>query len=219
MERSSSDHCHRQWSHFSLKITGWIVTIDAMGCQKAIAHTIRDEKADYVLCLKENQGNVLQYVQYRFVYADQVSFHNMVHDYHETTNKGHGRIEVRRCWAVADPTAFEYIRHYEGWADLSTIARVQWERQLADQIEQETAYYISSLPPQAQLILHATRQHWAIENTLHSVLDGYLPGRRARIRKGNSPQNMAVLRHMALNIIKQDTSKGSVRQKRYRAAL
>jgi predicted transposase YbfD/YdcC len=202
-----------------LSITGCIVTIDAMGCQKAIAQAIRDAKADYVLRVKDNQGHLLQDVQDWFGYADQVNFHNMVHDYHQTINKGHGRIEIRRCWVVADPLAFDYIRQYEGWADLQTFVRVQRERRFPHKVEQETAYYISSLPPLAPLILEAARQHWAVENSLHWVLDVIFREDEARIRRNNSPQNMALLRHLALNIIKQDASPGSLRQKRYRATL
>ena len=202
-----------------LSINGCIVTIDAMGCQKRIAQKIRDNHADYVLCLKGNQGQLLQDVQEWFAYADQVAFQGMAHDYHETVNKAHGRLERRRCWAVADPVAFEYIRHYEGWADLHTIVRVERERRFADHIEQETAYFISSLAPVAPRILEATRLHWAVENCFHWVLDVTFHDDASRIRKDNSPQNMAVLRTLALNILKQDTSKASLKQKRYRVAL
>lgn len=142
-----------------LNISGCIVTIDAMGCQKAIAQSIRDEKADYVLRVKDNQGHLLQAIEDWFAYADQVQFQKMTHDFHETINKGHGRIEIRRCWVVADALAFDYIRQYEGWADLQTIVRVQRERHFPQKVERETAYYISSLPPRAPLILHATRSH------------------------------------------------------------
>lgn len=202
-----------------LNVTGCIVTIDAMGCQKKIAQKIRDEKADYVLCLKENQANFLNDVQNWFAHADQVAFQGMQHDYAETVNKGHGRIEVRRCWTVTDPVAFDYIRHYEGWTDLQTIARVQRQRHLNDTLQQETTYYISSLPSNAALILSAIRSHWSIENSLHWVLDVVFREDAGRIRKENSPQNMALLRKIALNILKQDSSKGSLKQKRYRAAL
>jgi predicted transposase YbfD/YdcC len=202
-----------------LNVTGCIVTIDAMGCQKKIAQKIRDEKADYVLCLKDNQANFLQDVHDWFAHADQVKFQGMTHDYYQTVNKGHGRIDIRRCWTVADPIAFEYIRHYEGWADLQTIVRVQRERHLNDKVQQETSYYISSLPAQASLILNAIRCHWRIENNLHWVLDVVFREDDSRIHKENSSQNMAVLRHIALNILKQDPSKGSLKQKRYRATL
>ncbi len=202
-----------------LNITGCIVTLDAMGCQKTIAQTIRDEQADYVLRVKDNQGHLHQDLEDWFAYADQVQFQDMQHDYHQTVNKGHGRIEIRRCWTIADPVALAHIRHAEDWADLHTLVRVQRERRLPDKVEQQTAYYISSLPPNAHHILEAIRQHWAVENALHWVMDVTFREDDSRIRQHNSPQNSAVLRHIALNILKQDTSKGSLKQKRYRAAL
>jgi predicted transposase YbfD/YdcC len=202
-----------------LDVAGCIVTIDAMGCQTTIAQTIRDEKADYVLRVKDNQGNLHQDLQDWFAYADQVQFANMQHSYYETVNKAHGRIELRRCWALTDAVAFEYIRHYDGWADLQTIVRVQRERRFSHKVQRETAYYISSLPPQASLLLKAIRSHWGIENSFHWVLDMIFAEDNCRIRTGESPQNMAVLRHLALNILKKDLSKGSLRQKRYKAAL
>jgi predicted transposase YbfD/YdcC len=202
-----------------LNISGCIVTIDAMGCQQSIAQTIRDEKADYVLRVKDNQGHLHQDLADWFAYADDVQFQGMTLDYHETINKRHGRIEIRRCWTIADPVAFEHIRHYDGWADLQAIVRVQRERRLPDKVEQATAYYISSLPPNAQQLLAAIRQHWQVENALHWVLDVTFREDDSRIRKDNSPQNFAVLRHIALNMLKRDPSKGSLKQKRYRAAL
>lgn len=202
-----------------LDVTGCIVTIDAMGCQKTIAQTIRNEKADYVLRVKDNQGHLYQDLQDWFAYADQVHFQDMQHDYHQVVNKGHGRIEIRRCWTIADPVAFEHIRHYEGWADLQTIVRVQRERRPPGKVTLDIAYYISSLPPKARPLLDATRHHWAVENALHWVLDVTFHEDDSRIRKANGPQNFGVLRHIALNILKQDASKMSLKQKRYRAAL
>jgi predicted transposase YbfD/YdcC len=202
-----------------LDVSDCVVTIDAMGCQKSIAQTIRDEKADYVLRVKENQANLYQDIADWFAYADQTAFAQMNSHYYETVNKGHGRIDIRRCWAIADELAFEHIRHYDGWADLRTIVRIERERRLAHKTETETAYYISSLPNDAQHLLAVTRAHWAIENSFHWVLDVTFGEDMSRIRVGNSPQNMAVLRHLALNILKTDTSKGSLRNKRYKAAL
>jgi predicted transposase YbfD/YdcC len=125
-----------------LNVSGCIVTIDAMGCQKKIAQKIRDRKADYILSLKDNQGKLLQDVQDWFAYADQVGFDGMIHDYQRTVDKGHGRIEIRECWIVADPLAFEHIRHYDGWADLPSIIRVRREHRLQGKVEQETVYSI-----------------------------------------------------------------------------
>lgn len=134
-------------------------------------------------------------------------------------NKGHGRIEIRRCWAISDRLAFDYIRHLQGWADLQTIVPVQRERRLADKTQLETAYYISSLPADAELLLMATRYHWAVENSLHWVLDVVFREDDARVRIGYAAQNMAILRQLALNILKKDPSKGSLRTKRYKSAL
>jgi predicted transposase YbfD/YdcC len=202
-----------------LNVAGCIVTLDAMGAQTRIAQAIREEKADYVLRVKANQGKLHQDIEDWFAYADQVQFADMAHSYAETVNKGHGRIEIRRCWAISDPLAFEYIRNYDGWTDLQTIVRIQRERRLRDKTEQETAYYISSLPNDAEQLLMATRYHWAVENSLHWVLDVIFREDDARIRVGHAAQNMAILRQLALNILKKDTSKGSLRTKRYKSTL
>ena len=142
-----------------LRIKGCIVTIDAMGCQKQIAQKIRDKQADYVLAVKDNQKQLHQDIQQWFTYTDQVGFDALDHDYFRTVNKSHGRIEIRQCWVISDPLAFDYIRHYEGWADISAIVCVQRERRLADRVERSRAYYISSLLASAKTLLNATRQH------------------------------------------------------------
>jgi len=202
-----------------LNVAGCIVTLDAMGAQTEIARTIRDEKADYVLRVKDNQGRLHQDIQDWFMHADHIQFADMAYCYAESVNKGHGRIEIRRCWAIDDPLAFDYIRHYQGWKDLHSIVRVQRERRLADKTERETAFYISSLAADAELLLAATRYHWAVENSLHWVLDVIFREDDARVRVGHAAHNMAILRQLALNIIKKDPSKGSIRTKRYRSAL
>jgi len=202
-----------------LYVTGCIVTIDAMGCQKKIADKIVRQQADYVLSVKDNQKKLHQDLQDWFAYADQVQFKDMSYDYHKMVSKGHGRLEIRECWVIDDPIAFEHIRHYDGWTGLTSIVRVQRERRIKGDSQQETAYYITSLDPDAERILNATRQHWSIENQLHWVMDVTFNEDQMRTRQGNSPQNLIVLRNIALNILKQDTSKGSLRQKRYRAAL
>lgn len=202
-----------------LDVSGCIVTLDAMGCQTKIAQTIRDEKADYILRVKDNQSTLKQDLEDWFAYAEQQQFKGMPMDFHQTTHKTNGRMEIRRCWVVDDPMAFEYIRHYVGWADLHSIIRIQRERRELGSIAHETAYYISSLSGSASLILEATQHHWAIENSFHWVLDVTFGEDASRIRMGESSQNMAVLRTLALNILKQDLSHSSLKQKRFRAAL
>lgn len=195
------------------------MTIDAIGTQKTIAQSIRDEKADYLLSVKGNQSNLQQDLVDWFAYGDKVGFSKLKHSYHETVNKDHERIEIRRCWAISDPLAFEYIRHYQAWPELKTIVRVYRERRIAEKIEAETAYYISSLEAGAAQLLDITRSHWSIENSLHWVLDLTFREDESRMRLGNSPQNMNLLRQLALNILKRSSAKGSLRQKRYRAAF
>jgi len=202
-----------------LNVSGCIVTIDAMGCQKDIAKTIRDEKADYILRVKDNQSHLKQDIEDWFAYGDKRQFTEMQMDFHQTIHKTSGRIEIRRCWAVSDPLAFEHIRHYDGWADLNCIVRVRRERRVGEKVSHETAYYISSLPADATQLLQAIQHHWAIENSFHWVMDVTFAEDYSRIRTEDSAENMAVLRSLALNLLKRDTSKSSLRQKRFRAAM
>ncbi len=121
--------------------------------------------------------------------------------YHETINKAHGRVEIRRCWPIADPLAFEFIRYYQGWTDLTTLVRLERQRRLPDKVERESASYISSLPNDAARLLASTRAHWVMDVIVHE--------HDFRIRLRNSPQNMAILRHLTPNILKAHTSKVS----------
>jgi predicted transposase YbfD/YdcC len=202
-----------------LNVSGCIVTIDAMGCQKDIAKTIRDEKADYILRVKDNQSHLKQDIEDWFAYGDKRQFTEMQMDFHQTIHKPSGRIEIRHCWAVSDPLAFEHIRHYDGWTDLNCIVRVRRERRVGEKVSHETAYYISSLPADATQLLQAIQHHWAIENSFHWVMDVTFAEDYSRIRTEDSAENMAVLRSLALNLLKRDTSRSSLRQKRFRAAM
>jgi predicted transposase YbfD/YdcC len=203
----------------TLNLVDCIVTIDAIGCQKEIARTILDRKADYVLAVKDNQANLRQDLEDWFVHAQQSQFESMIHDFHQTINKTSGRIEIRRCWAIADPLAFEYIRHHQGWPGLHTIVMVERERRHIDRVQHELSFFISSLPPDAQRLLQCIRDHWSIENTCHWTLDVIFNEDASRVRIGHGPQNFAIIRHFALNLLKHDSSKGSLNQKRLRAAL
>lgn len=201
-----------------LDVRGCVVTIDAMGTQKKIAEQIRQQQADYVLALKDNQGRLYDMVRDVFAYGDNVAFAQMNVQTHQTINKLHGRIEVRRCQALSDSHLLATFQS-EGWTDLTSVGRILRERRFPDHVETETVYFISSLPNDANRLLSAVRSHWTVENQLHWVLDVQFHEDDARIRAGDGAENMAVVRHMALNILKRDTSKGSVRVKRYRAAM
>ncbi len=185
-----------------LDIAGCIITIDAMGCQKKISEKIIDQDADYVLALKENQGNLYDDVQVLFNYAEETEFVDC--DYHKTVEKSHGRIDIRECWTLSNPDYLFYLRNRSDWANLQTLVMVKRERRLGNKIETEVKYYISSLVRGAQHMLDAVRGHWGIENQLHWVLDIAFREDESRLRKGNGAQNFAVLRHIALNLLKQE---------------
>jgi predicted transposase YbfD/YdcC len=154
-----------------------------------------------------------------FDWALKSDFKGMTYAYDQTVKGGHGRLEIRRCWAIADPVAFEHIRHYDGWAGLQSIVMVQRERRLAQTTQSETVYYISSLPADAKRLLAATRAHWSVENTCHWTLDVTFREDDARARLGDSAENLAVVRHVALNLLKQHPAKLSLNRKRFQAAL
>jgi len=201
-----------------LALNGCIVTIDAMGCQKEIARTICDQQADYVLALKENQEHLYQDTVDLFDHVEQIPSHRLTTDYVKTTEMGHGRFEVRECWTITDPNGFPYFRTSQQWTQLQTLVKIRRERHLPDKTTVETHYYISSLPGAAAPLLNAVRAHWDIENGLHWVLDIAFREDDQRVRVGNSPQNFAVLRHIALNLLKHETSLNvGIKVKRKRA--
>jgi predicted transposase YbfD/YdcC len=121
-------------------------------------------------------------------------------------NKGHGRIETHESWALSDPDILTYINDYKQWPGLHSLVKVTCDRQINGQSTQATRYFITSLPPVASHLLAAVRTHWPIENSLHWVLDLAFREDANRSRKDNAPQNLAVLHHIALNLLKQETS-------------
>jgi predicted transposase YbfD/YdcC len=189
-----------------LNLKGCIVTIDAMGTQRAIAGQIIEQEADYILSLKGNQGHLHEDIIEIFSYAQERNFEGMTSDYCHTLNKGHGRIEIRECWTLSQLDSFAYIRHLEAWPGLQTAVMLRRERRIGDQREVEDVYYISSLPPSASPILEAVRDHWKIENGLHWVLDIAFREDESRIRKGFADQNFSLLRQLALSLLKQEPS-------------
>lgn len=202
-----------------LDLSGCIVTIDAIGTQTEIAQQIVDQGGDYLLPVKENQKQLYEDVQLFFKLAQQNEFAKVTHTYHRTANGGHGRIEVRQCWAISGADSLSFLRGEDRWPRLQCIVMIQSERRLFGKVEQQTNYFITSLPNDAQTILEAKRSHWGIENGLHWVLDVSFREDDSRVRQGNADQNLAILRHMALNLLKQErTAKGGIKAKRLQAA-
>lgn len=198
-----------------LEVSGCIVTIDAIGCQKSIVQLLTERGADYVLALKRNQIQLHNDVEQMFKGEQEHEFVHLPHDYHQTVEKGHGRIELRRCWATASPEYLDYVNPDKEWTQLQSLVMVECERRLPDHTSYETRYFISSLPPNAKQLLDATRGHWGIENSVHWVLDIAFREDESRIRLGNAQHNLAIVRRMALNLLRHEkTAKVGIAAKR-----
>ena len=201
-----------------LDLTGCIVTIDAMGCQKEIAREIVESQADYLLAVKENQGQLHQDVRDLFEGAQRFDFQGVPYDFARTVNKNHGRLETRQCWVITDPDCLDYLQNRQQWAKLNAVVKVTAQRRTATETTVHSRYYISSLAGQAKTLLAATRGHWGIENSLHWSLDVTFREDQSRVRKDHGPQNLAVLRQIALNLLKQEaTLKRGIQGKRLKA--
>jgi predicted transposase YbfD/YdcC len=206
-----------------LDVTGCIVSVDALNCQKKTARQIVKQGGDYLLAVKDNQRHMREDVQNLFAWAADGKFAEMVHDQHTTIGKGHGRVETRTCTTISDPECLAMLGHLEAWENLRTVVQVHAKRQIGDAISEEERYYLSSLPADlpdlAARALEASRHHWGIENELHWVLDMTFGEDYSRTRTGNGAENLAVLRHFALNLIRREKSSGlSVRARRLKAS-
>jgi predicted transposase YbfD/YdcC len=202
-----------------LDLTGCIITIDAIGTQINIAQQIVDQGGDYLLSVKKNQKQLYEDIKLFFKLAQENEFAKVAHTYHRTTNGGHGRVEIRQCWGISGAESLAFLRGEAKWPRLKTIVMMQFERRIKRKITRQTHYFITSMANDAQIILAAKRDHWGIENGLHWVLDVAFREDDCRVRKGNAAQNLAILRHMALNLLKQEkTAKGGIKAKRLQAA-
>jgi predicted transposase YbfD/YdcC len=198
-----------------LDLAGATVTIDAMGCQKAIAQDITDQGADYVLALKENHPTLYDDVTVFFDEAQTTEFAEIEHAYQETVDGDHGRIETRRYWITSD---IEWLGAKGSWANLQSLGMVESHRDLGDKVETETRYFLTSLPCDGVRFAHAVRQHWGIENSLHWVLDVSFDEDACRIRKDQGAQTFSVLRHIALNLLRRESHhKRGIKARRKRA--
>lgn len=196
-----------------LRLENCIVTIDAMGCQTAIAATIQARGGDYVLALKSNHGTLHELVALHF--AGQAAPDTAGLATVRTVDKQHGRLEIRTCMVDDDPAVLAWLDPNGVWSGLRSIAMVRAERRIGATCTTETRYYLSSLPGDAAHVAHAVRAHWSIENRLHWVLDMAFREDESRVRTGNAAENLAVLRHIALNLLRRETSaKVGVKAKR-----
>ena len=201
-----------------LDLTGGIVTIDAMGCQKEIAQSILEQGADYVLAVNQNQGRLHENLRYLFEEAEATGFEGVPHDYATTLNKGHGRLERRECWAITDTDCLDYLSTGKEWPGLRSVVKVVGRREAETGITVQPRYFISSLDLSAAEMLTSIRAHWSIENSLHWSPDVTFHEYQSRVRKDHSPQNFATLRNISHNMLERETSlKAGIQGKRLQA--
>ena len=213
----------------TLTLKGCIVTIDAIGCQTEIAQKIADQGGDYLLAVKDNQGNLANALRDFFGDADAGGFGVLPVSRYETVEKNHGRIEIRRALWVSDLNWLDRpIRQH--WPKLAGVGMLERTRAINGKTSTERAFYIGSKGiADAQTFANAARSHWGIENSLHWVLDVTFREDDCRVRKGHAPQNLSALRKFALSLLRQDTQypRRSLRSRRktadripdYRASL
>jgi predicted transposase YbfD/YdcC len=190
-----------------LELSGCIVTVDALNCQKATAQQIIAQGADYILAVKDNQPTLAQDIAELFATAAQDGPAATVVDRASSVGKGHGRLEERHCALILDQDYLFYLRSaHPDWPALNSLVKVDSQRILNGQEEHHTRYFISSLTCDAAEMLRHVRAHWSIENSLHWVLDIGFREDESRVRKGHGAENLSRLRHIALNLLKQETS-------------
>ena len=185
----------------ALELTGCIVTVDALNCQKNIAKEISEADAEYVLALKGNHGTLHEEVKSFLDDAQRRGFRGVPHQFVETVDKDHGRLETRRYWITE---AIDWLADKPQWEKLRSVGMVERIVEVAGTMQTERAYYLSSLPAEAERFAAAARGHWGIENTVHWVLDVQMNEDRCRVCHRQAAQNLATLRVFCLNVLRRD---------------
>ncbi len=198
-----------------LELSGCIVTIDAMGCQKHIAEQIVEKGADYILALKANHENLHKEVESYFGEAIQYGIEDYDIEYCKTLDGDHGRIETRRCYVC---NKIDWLEDKKRWQGLKSIVMVESERLVNDSTSKEKRYFITTLQSKPEHILYAIRSHWGVENSLHWVLDVAFREDECRKRKGFAAENFAMARTIAANLLRlEKTLKRGIKTKRLKA--
>ena len=201
-----------------LDLKGAIITIDAMGTQRAVAKKIQSAGADYILALKANHPTFAQNARNWFEKYQHEAENRETNTTEFTCEAGHHRLEKRRFFAAPVEEVFDSTR-IKQWAGLQTLIVEQSSRQLWNKTTENTRFFLSSLEPDFANFRDSIRSHWGVENQLHWCLDVIFSEDDSRIRKDHAPRNMTILKRLALNLLRQDSSKGSLKMKRYKAGL
>lgn len=192
-----------------LDLEGQIVTIDAMGCQRSIASQIVEQGGDYVLGLKGNQAMLHTDIKLLFQGFEGDGWKDFTGQYYEDLEKGHGRVEYRRCWATSD---LGMLRDQHDWPGLNSVAMVESERLVRGKKSVERRFYLSSCEADARKRADNIRSHWGVENCLHWVLDVTFNEDKSQIHKDNGPEIINLIRKWGLNILNKNRGKLSVRR-------
>ena len=198
-----------------LAIERAIITIDAMGCQRDIAQKIIDKNADYVLALKGNQGSLRDDVEVFATEQKASGFADTTISQATTIDGDHDRIETRTTTVIHD---VEWLQKRHDWPGLKAVVMVESSREIGDKTEQETRFYLTSLVMLASLLGPVVRSHWAVENSLHWVMDMVFRDDECRVRTDHAPANFTTIKHMAHNLLRKVSSKDSLRLRRKVAA-
>lgn len=199
----------------TLELKGATVTLDAMGCQKANAQALVDKGADYVFGLKGNQGTLHEQVRRLFDVTEWLHYRDFAEWGDVANDAGHGRVERRRCIALACPAG----EPFDAWAGMKSVVMVEATRQTAQGVTTEQRYYVSSLGPDAHQLAHTIRSHWEVENRLHWCLDVTFHEDACRTRRDHAPHNLNVVRKIAMNLLRLNPLKKTLPKKRLRACL
>jgi predicted transposase YbfD/YdcC len=203
-----------------LDIHGCIVSIDAIGTQKEIISSILEQGGDYLLTVKHNQGTLYAQIDQTFSVDDENEFKDAPYDYAKKVEKSHGRIEIRECWVTSDPEYIDYINPEGSWQKLRSLAIVKATRVIEAEASSQIRFFISSVKSGATRMMQLIRNHWEVENKLHWSLDVSFNEDNSRVRTGHAPENLALIRKMALNLLRQDkTKKCGAKTKRMLCAI
>lgn len=198
-----------------LDLTGTTVTIDAMGCQKAIAQALQDKGAEYVFGLKGNQGTLHEQVKTLFDQMEWMHYAEFANWGHATEESGHGRVEHRRCVALGCPQRAPF----DAWAGIKSVVMLESLRQTEQDLATEKRYFVSSLPPDSKRLSEAIRRHWEVENRLHWCLDVVFHEDACRTRRDRAPENLNIVRKITMNLLRLNPLKKSLPKKRLRACM